>query len=291
MKDINSKNFDLLTLLKLGDLDIRSISEDFDTLSVKEYFNLLSDFFELAPVAISALDKIVGLNAEKDSFKSLKDMKNLLRSLGYNKCTPVIEGILNASEKGNMDLAADWAKKFFGDFKRLYTRTLTAVKKEYAYSYTSNVENVNYLETYGTQNLKVALEQIDNGEATRKLRILAVDDAPVMLKTISSTLGTEYKVYTLSNSMMVESFLQQVTPELFLLDYKMPGLNGFDLIPIIRNFEEHKDTPIIFLTSVGTSDNVSAAAMLGASDFIIKPFQGNILREKIAKHIVRKKTF
>jgi putative two-component system response regulator len=112
-----------------------------------------------------------------------------------------------------------------------------------------------------------------------------------MLKTITSALGADYKVYTLSDPMMVEKFLQQVTPELFLLDYKMPGLNGFDLIPIIRNFDEHKDTPIVFLTSMGTSDNVSAAAMLGACDFIVKPFQGNVLREKIAKYIVRKKLF
>jgi DNA-binding response OmpR family regulator len=89
----------------------------------------------------------------------------------------------------------------------------------------------------------------------------------------------------------LEKFLWQVTPELFLLDYKMPALSGFDLVPIIRSFSEHKTTPVIFLTSEGTMAHVSAAFALGACDFIVKPIQGNILREKIAKHIVRKKLF
>ena len=88
---------------------------------------------------------------------------------------------------------------------------------------------------------------------------------------------------------MVEKFLQQITPELFLLDYKMPELSGFDLIPIIRSFEAHKDTPIIFLTSMATAEYVTNAFALGACDYIVKPFQGKQLREKINKHIVRKK--
>jgi DNA-binding response OmpR family regulator len=68
----------------------------------------------------------------------------------------------------------------------------------------------------------------------------------------------------------------------------MPVLSGVDLIPIIRSFEEHKDTPIVFLTSESSIDNVSAAIALGACDFILKPFAADKLREKIAKHIVKK---
>jgi PleD family two-component response regulator len=135
------------------------------------------------------------------------------------------------------------------------------------------------------------MQILETEDSARKLRILAIDDAPVILKTLSTLLSDEYKVYGMSNPTMLEKFLHQITPELFLLDYKMPELSGFDCIPIIRSFEEHKNTPIIFLTSLGTPDHVSAALAMGAADFIVKPFQGNILREKIAKHIVRKKFF
>jgi len=127
----------------------------------------------------------------------------------------------------------------------------------------------------------------DTEETARKPQILAVDDTQVMLKTISLALGDDYDVFTLSDPMMVEKYLRQMKPALILLDYKMPGLNGFDLVPIIRKIEGHKDTPIIFLTSMGTNDNILTAASLGACDFIVKPFKAEILREKVAKHIAQ----
>jgi len=115
--------------------------------------------------------------------------------------------------------------------------------------------------------------------------ILAVDDAPDILKSIFFELRGDYTVFTLPKPEMMEDLLQKITPDLFLLDYNMPVLNGFDLIPIIRSFQKHKHTPVIFLTSEGTVDNVSVAIALGACDFIVKPFNPDILREKIAKHI------
>ena len=113
--------------------------------------------------------------------------------------------------------------------------------------------------------------------------ILAVDDAPDVLKSVFHELRDLYTVFTLPKPEMLESFLMKTTPDLFLLDYNMPVLSGFDLIPIIRRFKKHEHTPIIFLTSEGTIDNLSAAVALGASDFIVKPFNPDILREKIAK--------
>ena len=113
--------------------------------------------------------------------------------------------------------------------------------------------------------------------------VLAVDDAPDILKSVFYELRDLYTVFTLPKPEMLESFLMKTTPDLFLLDYNMPVLSGFDLIPIIRRFKKHEQTPIIFLTSEGTIDNLSAAVALGASDFIVKPFNPDILREKIAK--------
>ena len=76
-----------------------------------------------------------------------------------------------------------------------------------------------------------------------------------------------------------------ITPDLFILDCQMPVYSGFDLVPIIRRIREHEETPIIFLTSEGTIDNISVAINLGARDFIIKPIDEAILREKVALHI------
>jgi len=115
--------------------------------------------------------------------------------------------------------------------------------------------------------------------------IMVVDDSPAILQMVSSVLGDYYKVFTLSKPMELVNILLRMKPDLFLLDYKMPEISGFDLIHVIRGFEEHRDTPIIFLTSEGTIDNVTTAIELGACDFVVKPFDPDVLRERIIKHI------
>jgi DNA-binding response OmpR family regulator len=128
-------------------------------------------------------------------------------------------------------------------------------------------------------------EFIKTEEETDKPCILAVDDVPMMLRTIQSALQDKYKVYALSKPEEISNLLKRIRPDLFLLDYKMPGLTGFDVVPIIRSFIAHKTTPIIFVTGVGTIDNMVMAAGLGACDFIVKPISVEALRAKVKKHI------
>jgi PleD family two-component response regulator len=137
----------------------------------------------------------------------------------------------------------------------------------------------------GVLTLREAIHLLDEEKANRKPMILAVDDSPVILQSVWAILGSEYKVLTLTNPLETEKILQKQTPDLILLDYQMPELNGFELIPIIRSFDEHKDTPIVFLTSDRTLDNVTAALALGAKDYIVKPFKPETLREKVGKYI------
>jgi PleD family two-component response regulator len=135
------------------------------------------------------------------------------------------------------------------------------------------------------------MRQLYKDELARKLKILAIDDMLFILQTISQVLSKEYKIYKLTNPTMLETTLQYITPELFLLDCDMPQRSGFDLVPAIRSYDEHKTTPIIFLTSTGTADNISAAIKLGACDYIVKPFQADLLRQKVSANIVRKNSF
>jgi len=115
--------------------------------------------------------------------------------------------------------------------------------------------------------------------------VLIVDDVSSMLRAMQYALNDRYKVYILSKSEDAVDFLRSKTPDLILLDYVMPVLSGFDLIPIIRKLPEHKDTPIIMITTEGTPDLVNKAIVIGASDFIVKPFKPKELNDKVAKHI------
>jgi len=115
--------------------------------------------------------------------------------------------------------------------------------------------------------------------------ILVVDDMSSMLRTIHHAIHDKYKVSLLSNSSVVIDFLQNNKPDLIILDYLMPGLSGFALIPKIRELPGYANIPVIMVTTEGTFKNVSEAMILGANDFIVKPFDPKELNFKVEKHL------
>jgi len=127
-------------------------------------------------------------------------------------------------------------------------------------------------------------------EDENKPQILAVDDIVSILKTVKSFLCDKYKVYTISNAERVLDFLKIKKIDLILMDYLMPCFNGFELLTMIRELPDYKDTPIIMLTTEGTVSQIKEAIALGASGFIVKPFKKEELLEKIENHINLKKS-
>ena len=211
-------------------------------------------------------------------------MSDLLREMGHTKTAPVFFQILGAYDTGNWKLASYHAESVIQLFDELAAQIRIARRSG------MRAESTDLLPDTSLQ-LKEYIAGLDEAESKRKLVILAVDDSPPILQSVSSVLSTDYKVYTLVKPTELERILEQITPELFLLDYQMPEINGFELVPIIRGRREHKDTPIVFLTSDRSIDSVTAAIALGACDFVVKPYEPDVLRQKIARHIVRKKNF
>jgi len=146
---------------------------------------------------------------------------------------------------------------------------------------TSNIVSCIYKHVTASRYEKPMPEAEDNN----KPYILAVDDIASTLKAIKFALHKDYIVYTLSRPESVINFLGLKKVDLILLDYLMPIMNGFELIPLIRALPDHKKTPIIMLTSEGTLNQIKEAISLGASDFIVKPFKENELMEKVMKHV------
>ena len=269
----NRHDFDILTLLKMNNLDIRKIAAENPTLPAVEYFDLLIMFLKEGNYVQDILKKINGLQADEDDLKKLSLAKKPLKKIGNESFIPLIDDVIYFARNMQGKVAADRAEDLLQEFIKLSDKITAARRKE-----------------SGTRKfLSTIIDELDKENESRKMRVLTVDDSDSLITTVCDILKDIYQVYGLNNPTKLEKFLQQITPELFLLDYKMPELSGFELIPIIRSFEEHKDTPIIFLTSMGTSDHVTEADKLGACDFIVKPFKDTLLREKVAKHIVRKK--
>ncbi|MDR0464301.1 MAG: response regulator [Treponema sp.] len=126
---------------------------------------------------------------------------------------------------------------------------------------------------------------LPDSEDGSKPYILAVDDIAGTLKAIKFALYKDYTVYTIARPECVIDFLELKKVDLILLDYLMPIMNGFELLPMIRALPDYKNTPIIMLTSEGTLPQIKEAISLGATDFIVKPFKDNELMEKVTKHV------
>jgi len=289
MGDKSNQHRYIKALLKMADIDIRSVSRDYTDLRINEYFKTVEKFANRVPMVMEALDKIIAMNAADYDFRTIKDIEQYLEDIGYIKHS-VFEEIAKAGKRGHSKFAADSAKKMLKPFMRFCVE-IEEVHKTFgpngsaAAPTADNSTAANYSKLF----LKDILHQVDNERSATRFKILAVDDCAVALKSITTALSDDFDVFTLVDSLNVEFFLQRVTPDLILLDYKMPDLNGFELVPIIRGFAEHQNTPIIFLTATGTTEYVSAALSLGASDYIVKPVDVAKLRKKVAKHTSNKK--
>jgi twitching motility two-component system response regulator PilG len=283
MDKTNSRYFDLPGLLRMKDMDVRSFAKAKPSLSVNEYYGILSEFIDLAPDVLRALGQFERRDGDKDAARSLDDMIDTLEKMGCKKFIVEFHSILDAyMGSGNWRLAGTHAAGIKEDFNDFYWRIVGLKKKN-----KSGVDEPGQHGAAYSDELTMveAIRQIDEENADSKPLILAIDDSPVILQSVWTILSDGYKVLTLTNPLDIDKVLQRQTPVLFLLDYQMPEMNGFELIPVIRGYDAHKETPIIFLTSEGTFDNVTAALALGGRDYIVKPFKAETLREKIGKYI------
>lgn len=123
------------------------------------------------------------------------------------------------------------------------------------------------------------MSQIRGGAS--KKRILAVDDAAIVLTRISDTLHNEYEVITVNSGVRALKYLEQAKPDLILLDIQMAQKNGIETLREIRAMENRADIPVIMLTGVEDKDFVLESAKLGICDYILKPFHSNDLLKRI----------
>ena len=119
-------------------------------------------------------------------------------------------------------------------------------------------------------------------ELNQKSVILAVDDTPENLDVVKGALGGNYVVKAAINGMIALKIAQKVPPDLGLLDIRMPGMDGFEVMEELRANEATQGIPVIFLTGDSYSEVRQRAQDMGAVGFVTKPIDGDILRQSVA---------
>jgi len=106
--------------------------------------------------------------------------------------------------------------------------------------------------------------------------IFAVDDSPTARASIEYTLSKAgFKVVLAEDGLIALNKIKVYTEpiDVFLFDVNMPNMDGITLIKKVRELEDHKFTPILFLTTESQESKKMEGKAAGASGWIVKPFE------------------
>lgn len=111
--------------------------------------------------------------------------------------------------------------------------------------------------------------------------ILLIDDSGVQLRMMQSLLRDRYRVLLASNGTAGNKLAQEKNPDLIILDYDMPVLNGKETLDLLRADERTKDIPVIFLTALNDNENIQKIMEWKPQGYLAKPVRTEILLAKV----------
>jgi putative two-component system response regulator len=115
--------------------------------------------------------------------------------------------------------------------------------------------------------------------------IFIVDDDMTILTAGKAMLKGRYKVCPVPSISIMFDLLENITPDLILLDIEMPEINGYEAIKRLKLEPKWAEIPVIFLTSRVDKGSELKGLSLGAIDYVTKPFSASLLRKRIENHL------
>ena len=120
----------------------------------------------------------------------------------------------------------------------------------------------------------------------RNMKILVVDDFPTMrriVKTLFKQLGYENMVEAEDGAKALEVLKSSPGIEFICSDWNMPNMTGLDFLKAVRADPKFKHIPFLMITAEAEKQNIVDAVQAGVSNYVVKPFTGQTLQEKLTK--------
>ena len=117
--------------------------------------------------------------------------------------------------------------------------------------------------------------------AESKKHILLVDDSGILLRSVKAMLIDQYEVSVATDGKKALERAKRRKPDLILLDYEMPVMDGKETLEEIRQDTELKDIPVVFLTSVANRDSFNSVLQYKPEGYLLKPIDQNRMFETI----------
>ena len=115
------------------------------------------------------------------------------------------------------------------------------------------------------------------------MRALVIDDDPAILLIIASILkGLGYEVTTASDGREgLERLTESGSPDVVLVDWNMPCMNGLEFVKSVRSNSDYHDLPIVMVTTELEMSQLALTFDAGVSEYIMKPFSPIMIQEKL----------
>lgn len=114
-----------------------------------------------------------------------------------------------------------------------------------------------------------------------KNSVLIVDDEAMNITALSHILKQDYTVYVEKDGFGCIEAARELKPDLILLDILMPAMSGFEVITALKKDDETKDIPVIFVTGLNNAQDEEMGFVLGAVDYINKPFSHAVVKLRV----------
>ena len=111
--------------------------------------------------------------------------------------------------------------------------------------------------------------------------IFILDDKVANIIAAKEALDSEYKTYAMTSAERMFQLLENLIPDLILLDINIKEMDGFEVIKILKSNPRTKEIPIIFLTASKVSEDITEESTFGAIDYIFKPFPKELLLQRV----------
>jgi len=122
-------------------------------------------------------------------------------------------------------------------------------------------------------------------ESKKEFTILITDDEKMNLDILGGILSPMYNLLISRDGNRAINIAKEHKPDLILLDVLMPDMSGFEVIVALKNCEETIKIPVIFITGLTSAEDEEKGFVLGAVDYITKPFNKAIVKARVNTHI------
>ena len=128
---------------------------------------------------------------------------------------------------------------------------------------------------------------IDSAEAKERQQILIVDDSQINCEILAEILKDEYRILEAANGEECINLLKQYGTgiALLLLDINMPVMDGFEVLALMNRKHWIEDIPVIIIFSENSASYVRRAYEMGASDYISRPFDVQVVHQRVSNTI------